>query len=151
MPTHWRVWCVLLLVSRAAGAEGERDKKVTLYTNDDLERVSPRRGETGGSMPPVAAAPAPAPDRKPEGQGEEYWRREAERLQDRLEPLRARLADLRARIEERRRQPGVKPYSDPRVEAWRRRLAALEERMRDMEDRFLTRARRAGALPGWLR
>jgi hypothetical protein len=32
-----------------------------------------------------------------------------------------------------------------------RRLRRYEERIRDLEDRFEERARREGALPGWLR
>jgi hypothetical protein len=131
----------------------ERKKDVPLYTDDDLRRVSPRRGETGGGMTPAAPPARAEAERadRPAARGEAYWRREVERLQDRMQPLRDRIEDLRQQIEERRRRPGVRPYSDPKVEAMQRRLAALEQRVREAEDRLHERARRDGALPSWLR
>lgn len=129
-----------------------RPRPVRVYTNDDLDRVSPQRGETGvlSVTPP---RPAPAASEKParSDHGEEYWRREAERVRDRVEVLRERARDLRLRIEERRRKPGVRPYSDPQVEALQERLAAALARVRELESSFEDRARREGALPGWLR
>jgi len=146
--------CLLAAVCAAgAGASARDDEKkpVPLYTNDDLRRVAPYRDETGVSSTPAAApavAPAPA---KSGARGEDYWRREADRLRDRLRPLRERAADLRFTLEERRRKPGVRPYSDPRIVAGERRLRALDERIREAESRLEDRARREGALPGWLR
>jgi hypothetical protein len=145
---------LLALVCLSPGQdEASRPGAVRVYTNEDLARVSPRRGETGvlsaapaPHTPTAAPAPGPAPAR-----GEAYWRREAERLEDRLEPLRDRARELRLRIEERRRQPGVRPYSDAQVEALQERLRALEERIRGLQSAFEERARRQGALPGWLR
>ncbi len=155
----WILAGTLLSCSATAGDDG-RKKDVPVYTDDDLRRVSPLRDQTGGGMAPETAAPdrsaapeaprATSPD-KARGKDEAYWRREWERLRDRLQPLRDRAEDLRTQIEERRRVPGVRPYSDPRVESLQRRLAALEARIRDAEDGLHERARRAGALPGWLR
>jgi hypothetical protein len=51
----------------------------------------------------------------------------------------------------RQAEPGVRPYTDPKVRALQRKLAAVEARIRDAEDRLEERARRARALPGWLR
>lgn len=85
------------------------------------------------------------------GQGEAYWRREAERLRDRLQPWRERVEDMRAQIEERRRRPGVRPYSDPAIELLQRRIIGMEQRIREAEDRFHERARRDRAMPSWLR
>jgi hypothetical protein len=128
-----------------------RPRPVRVYTNDDLQRVAPLRGETG-VLSTSSPAPAAAPDKPPERQkGEAYWRREAERLRDRVQPLRERAADLRLRIEERRRKPGVRPYTDPQVEALQQRLLGVEARVRELESSFEDRARREGALPGWLR
>ena len=138
----------------AIAAEGDDGRApVRAYTNEDLDRVSPRRGETGGESQP-AAAPAeraagstePAADR-----GESYWRGEAARVRQRVDPWRDAAADLRTEISARQSEPGVRPYTDPKVRAWQRRLAALEARIRDAEDRLEERARRARALPGWLR
>jgi DNA repair exonuclease SbcCD ATPase subunit len=141
-------------------APPEKKKDVPAYTDEDLRRVSPLRDQTGGGM--AADSPAgersadaqaerPAAAEKARGKDEAHWRREWERLRERLQPLRDRADDLRAQIEERRRVPGVRPYSDPRVESLQRRLAALEARIREAEDLLHERARRAGALPGWLR
>jgi hypothetical protein len=134
-------------------AAGDPRAPARVYTNEDLARVSGRRAETGVESRPAAAAPAasatstePAP-----GGGEPYWRGETERLRRRLDPWRDAAADLRADIAARQAAPGVRPYTDPQVRAWQRRLEALEARIRDAEDRFEERARRARALPGWLR
>lgn len=147
-----RVPClaVLLLAPSAAGEEPR--PRVPTYTNADLERVSPSRGDTGVLSQPSAAPAAPAPrEKEPSAGGEAYWRREAERLRDRLEPLEEKARDLRLRIEERRRKPGVHPLSDAQLRAWQARLDGLDERIRGLQSRFEERARRAGALPGWLR
>src|SRR5688572_14163197 len=131
--------CLLAALCAAGAGASARDdekKRVPLYTNDDLRRVAPYRDETGVSSTP-AAAPAVAPvPAKSGARGEDYWRREADRLRDRLRPLRERAADLRFTLEERRRQPGVRPYSDPRIVAGERRLRALDERIREAESRL---------------
>jgi hypothetical protein len=139
--------------ARPSAARDDAKKAVPLYTNDDLDRVSPLRAQTGGStaVPEPPATVKPEPRRQAGAHPEAYWRRESERLQDRLQPLRDRIEDLRVRIEERRRSPRVRPYSDPRIESWQRRVAGLEQRIREAEDRLHERARRAGALPSWLR
>ena len=158
MPTT-KTWILAALAVCARGADDARaiaadgkKKDVPLYTDEDLRRVSPLRDETGGSTTP-ATTPAPAGprDEKTRGRGEAYWRREQERLQDKLQPLRERIEDLRGQVEERRRARGVLPYSDPRVRALERKIAALEQRIHDAEDQLHERARREGALPGWLR
>jgi hypothetical protein len=135
----------------SAPSPAPEKKRVPLYTDEDLQRVSPRRDETGGGMTPAVPPPADRPAGERSGRGEAYWRGEAQRLEVKLQPLRDRIADLREKLEERRRTPGVRPYSDPALAALQQRLAALEQRVRDAEDRLHERARRAGALPGWLR
>ena len=45
----------------------------------------------------------------------------------------------------------MRPYSDPQVEALQERILALEARIRELESSLEDRARREGALPGWLR
>jgi hypothetical protein len=152
--------CVLVVVclrpdagSAVAAADGEEKKKsVPLYTNEDLQRISPYRDETGVNSQPAAppASLAGTPDTRTRGEG--YWRQEADRLRERLRPLQERAAELRLRIEERRRQPPRRgTVGDPQREALERRLHDLEERIRDTESRFEDRARRERAMPGWLR
>jgi hypothetical protein len=142
-----------LLLAAAGVAACERPAPARVYTDEDLARVKSRRGETGveskpGTPPPADPSPAPA---ETGGRGESYWRAEAARVRQRVEPWREDAADLRVDISTRQAEPGVRPYTDPRVRALQRRLAMLEARIRDAEDRLEERARRAGALPGWLR
>ena len=154
-----------LLALACAGAVGpsalgvdDEKKRIPLYTNEDLERVAPYRDQTGVNSKPAAAAavepPAVRSRARSEVRGEEYWRREAERVRDRLRPLQERAAELRLRIEERRRRPprrreNVTP--DAQIAVLERRLRRLEDRIRETESRFEDRARRERALPGWLR
>ena len=139
------------LLSATAGI-AERRAPARVYTDEDLARVSSRRGETGVGSEPAS----PLPEKPEKGlaaseRGESYWRAEAARVRQRVEPWREDAADLRLDIAARQAEPGVRPYTDPKVRAMQRRLAALEARIRDAEDRLEERARRAGALPGWLR
>ena len=74
----------------------------------------------------------------------------------RLQRMRERIDEMRARLAEREtpsRSPSRRPHAsnEAQLDAWRRQIAALEARMRDEEARFEDRARREGALPGWLR
>lgn len=133
-----------------------------VYTNQDLERVHPFRDELGGS-----SVPAVAPVEEPEAsrsaretvarRGEEYWRREAEKVRNRLRTLRDQAEALRDRIarqevEQRRATRGGRrsPTADQGA-TLRARLAGIERRMRETEEDLTDRARREGALPGWLR
>jgi len=143
-----RSLAAFLTLAGAAGAESP----ARVYTNDDLDRVSAHRGETGVlSRPGAAADPSPPPREGGSGQGEEHWRRESDRFRGRLQPLRDQADDLRQQVDERSRTPGVKPVTDPKLRALQRRLAAVEARIRDGELQLEERARRARALPGWLR
>jgi hypothetical protein len=150
-----------LLVSATAAAAPEKPlKPARLYTNDDLDRVHALRGETGVlSLPAAGAAAAERASRHPEpapGHGEAYWRREAGRVRERLRALEERAASLRAQIAERtsasesfgrRRTPSGSSASA----SLRASLAAVERRARLTQDDLEERARRDGALPGWLR
>jgi len=144
-----------------AGAPAETKPPVRVYTNDDLDRVHPYRHQTGVASEP-AFAPAPPgrsrsrPDRAPRASGEEYWRKEAARVRERVAKLSAEADELRATLAEnearRREEPTGRgrsaASSDLRVKA---RIAGLERRIRLLEDELQDRARRQGALPGWLR
>jgi hypothetical protein len=125
-----------------------------VYTNDDLDRVAPYRDQTG-----VASKPAVAPGEIVRERGtpqdaareERYWRQQADRTAEQVRRLREQATALAERVEEMRRKPGVHPYSDPRIVSLHPRRQARAARARDAELRLLERARRAGALPGWLR
>lgn len=139
---------------------------VPRYTNDDLRRVSPLRDQTGVSSEPAedAADSAPPPKRRRAGagsprggaargrdRGEDYWRREAERVDDRVRPMERQIEALQRKIETRRRLPEVRPYTDPQILDWRRQIDELRTEIRILRDRLDDRARREGAPPGWLR
>ena len=160
------VACLLATLTMAWPCASEEKKPVPLYTNEDLERVAPFRGETGVTSVPAFPTTGSGsdsggratggrrgrPTKEPGGsaRGEEHWRAAAERLREKLRPLRERADELRLQIEERRRQPGVR-YADPKVVAFQRKLEILERRIRETESSFEDRARRLGVLPGWLR
>ena len=163
LPLGFGLSAVLFSSARGTPDEGGGRAKppVRLYTNEDLDRVRPFRDETGVlSVPAVAAGERDASPPAREGRkarGEAYWRREAEKVRDRVQAMEAQAAELRAQIAERaeeasrqargRRSSGGGGSSA----AQRAKLASLERRMRQIEENLAERARREGALPGWLR
>lgn len=167
------VVCLVLasagVVPAAALDEAEK-KPVRTYTNEDLERVAPFRGETGALSQPAVPPPTDAPKRgaretsrgATQARDEAYWRGEADRLQERLRPLRQKAAELRHRIEEARRkakerqlstrpQPRSQGASGPSIPDLEQRLAAVEDEIQERQTTLEERARRAAALPGWIR
>ncbi len=158
----------LACLAAAAGAdEAARPSTrppVRVYTNADLERIHPFAAETGASsVPAVPAGEAETNtvERKPTArdQGEAFWRREAAAVRERLRALEERAAGLRTRIAERERARDATVYGGRRrsgsgstsVASLQASLAAVERRIRKTEDDLEERARRDGALPGWLR
>jgi hypothetical protein len=140
------LWLAGTMVSAAAAQGGERPR---VYTNEDLDRLSPRRWESGAeSRPAVAAAKAEdREDRRGAGDGrEQHWRAEAARVREKLLPLRQELDDRKHELEARQRTAGVK-IDDARARALEKRIALLQSRIREVEDRLEESARRAGALP----
>lgn len=71
-------------------------------------------------------------------------------LAQQAEALRARLAE-RAEVERSHTRRGGSATSSASEAALRTRLAALEQRRRQLDEDLADRARRDGALPGWLR
>jgi hypothetical protein len=157
----FRVTAACVLASCALVRAADEGKGAArAYTNDDLERyahlrtaepadveeAAPPRGRARRAPREGTAAATGASER-----GEAYWRREAERTGEAVRRLREQAADLAEKVSDLRRQPGVLPYSDPRVVRLEARRLALEERAREADLRLEERARRAGALPGWLR
>jgi hypothetical protein len=169
-----RVVCTLALATSAAtvtatDSETHRQPPARVYTNADLARVAPYRDQTG-----VASVPASSPREEPSEpparvrgragtrraaaardtyrdeaaarqREETYWRREAARHQQRQRQLTERLDALRRQAGRGRRGSGVSRAQ--REE----QLRLLEEQRRQEDEEFEERARRAGALPGWLR
>jgi hypothetical protein len=158
------VWGLVFLALPLCVAAEEEKRPVRVYTNEDLDRVAPFRDQTGVNSV-TAAAPETASDPRAKrakakddgnstevsGRGQDYWRREADKVRVRVRALQQRAAGLRQRIEQRRRKPKVFPYSDPQIRTWSQRVDEIEAEVREMEAALEQRARRAGALPGWLR
>jgi len=144
----------LAAVVPSARSDAQGPPEVPTYTNDDLERVSPYRGETGVLSRPADRGSA-GPSAEPKEKGEAYWRREAERLRERLRPLKRRAEELRRRIEEARSEPSGKRSragaAKAQGESLARRLEGIEAEIRERENELYERARRERALPGWLR
>jgi len=132
-----------------------------VYTNADLERVHPQSAETGVASVPAASALDGRPERAAEprrqSRGETHWRAEAARVRERLRALEERAAELRAKIAERASRPvvygrrGTASGGSTSVTSLEASLAAVELRARRVQEDFEERARREGALPGWLR
>lgn len=154
----------------AQAASGEEDPArpkrapVRVYTNADLDRVHPLREETGiDSVPAVSPGDEPAPTSRDErkGRGEPYWRSEAVRARERIRRMETQAEELRAAIAEQaseaahllsgRRRSAASLSGNGSTTRLQARLASLERRMREIEEDLADRARRDGALPGWLR
>ena len=154
---------VLWLLPALSAAEDKppaRRPPARVYTNEDLDRVHPFAAETGGSSVPAVAADEASPARPAEsrrkGKGEEHWRAEAARVRERLRALEERAAELRSQIAERGSQSEVfgrrrSSAGKTSVAALQASLAAVERRARLTQEDLEERARRDGALPGWLR
>ncbi|HUG55313.1 MAG TPA: hypothetical protein VMR21_17025, partial [Vicinamibacteria bacterium] len=118
---------LLLLASCAAAAGAEEKRRVPTYTNADLERVSPRRGDTGVTSEVISPSPAPPGEADAGGaesarraRSEAYWRRQADRQRERQRLATQRIEDLRGRIAEREARPRRRSADDPQLEGWRR-------------------------------
>jgi len=153
-----RVALVSALALAGLPARGEDRKPARVYTNDDLERVAPRRGETGVLSRPVTPPAGEASRTEARSRGEDYWRREAARVRARVRTLQDQAARVREQIERdaarsstgrSRRSRGREAWASEDARA--RRLREIQARAREMESDLEERARRDGAPPGWLR
>ena len=154
--------CAQTAVVADEAARPKARPPVRAYTNADLERVHPFAAQTGASSVPAAPADQDSmAERDPvsRGQGEAYWRREAAAVRERLRALEERAEGLRTRIAERERARDDTVYGNRKrsspgsasVASLRASLAAVERRIGKTQDDLEERARRDGALPGWLR
>jgi hypothetical protein len=153
--------CALALAGHPA--VGEEKKPVRVYTNADLERLRPLRGETGVLSRP-GTAPEPRERRRETADGERqsrseaYWRKEAARVRARVRALRDQADGVREQIERRAvaslagkggRARGRAAWTAEDARA--RRLEDLLAQIRELESDLDDRARREGIPPGWLR
>ena len=147
--------CVLAgLVPLPAGAGEESKKAVRVYTNEDLDRVSPHRAETGVLNEPAAPTAIAADERTDEA----YWWREAARVRERVAALRERADDIRREMREAEESFRSEPWTSrgkhraaPRTAPREAQLAAIEKKIAALEADLADRARAARVLPGWIR
>lgn len=154
--------CRLVLVAASVGApvalaeEPDRKRGVPTYSNQDLDRVHAQREQLGFASVPAVSDPAGRLSTRPPARrqdGEDFWRRAAEAHRGRVAALERALAELQDKAAAARPpapETGRKPTAATQP-SYLRRIAALQARIHDEEMRFLDRARREGALPGWLR
>lgn len=168
-------------VVKAAGASREKKegKGGVAITNENLVKdttkghvstsqvrnptPSPARSTPGAPAPAVGTAAAPAPTALPLATTEQeaVWRDRAHRARQRVEELKAQIATLETDAKQlendfyrwddgQYRDRVIKPAWDKKreeLETAKRQLAAAEAELADLPEQ----ARKAGALPGWLR
>jgi hypothetical protein len=148
--------------SLAAGTPGSK----RVFTNADLERMAACRYQTGVLSAVSDAVPeSPGRTRPPRGpksespasaselrdQAEAEWRAQWRSVDQKARKLRLEARELR-------QEAALSPRDPKKRAAGRRspslliaRAQSLEEQAREIEDEFAERARREGALPGWIR
>lgn len=115
-------------------------------TGDVPTRVPSKRATKAGSAEP--AAPDRAVDRGPE---ERDWRARWLSVDQRVRRLRQDAEELRAEAAAAPADPKKRPTGRRSPALLLRRADALEREARELQERFDDEARRARALPGWLR
>lgn len=133
---------------REALAEGTRTRTRT-YGMDDLERYARARDSSEPRSRISAAVPADR-DLKEE---RAFWQREKERYEREVSRIDAGIRRLEWRLRDKRakKRPGERLSPDPSVDLLEESIESLRDERRVLEERFRERARKAGALPGWLR
>lgn len=127
-------------------------KPVPTFSDDDLERY--RRARAPETPAAVSAAP-PRPAATPRDLTREkvYWRKESEQHQREVARIEAHLRRLEWRLNEKRSRRRNRDWltEDPAIGLLEDSIRSLTEERQRLEERFRERARKEGALPGWLR
>ena len=145
--------------SRPVAVRGER----RVFTNADLERIAACRPPTE-TPPESATAEGAKPSRAPArgsrsasaesvspDAAEADWRARWRSVDQKARALRREARDLQLEADEAPRDPKKKPTGRKSKPFLISRARDLETEARELEDEFQARARREGALPGWLR
>jgi hypothetical protein len=134
-----------------------------VFTNADLERMAACRYQTGAQSqvgtrtPEETARPARRSREGSPGGGsdeaalEADWRARWRSVDQKARKLRQEARDLRQEAAEAPRDPKKQPTGRRSPSLLISRARSLEAEARELEDEFQERARRQGALPGWLR
>jgi len=133
-----------------------------VFTNADLERMAACRYQTGAQSegqtrtPEKAARPtrgskASSASGQPASALEADWRSRSRSLDEKVRKLREEARELRQEASEAPRDPKKQPKGRRSPLFLISRATSLENEARRLEEEFQERARREGALPGWLR
>ncbi len=123
------------------------------FDDDDLERYRRARApETSLPAPPTAPPPPPAAPRDLTRE-KVHWRKESERHEREVARIAANLRRLEWRLNEKRSRRRSRDWltEDPAIGLLEDSILSLTEERRRLEERFRERARKEGALPGWIR
>lgn len=135
-----------------------------VFTNADLDRLAACRHQAGAEAEKASTA-EPAglttgrrgrPLVTPAGTtgrdtAEADWRAQWRSIDQKARHLRREARALRQEAEQAPRDPKKKPTGRRAPSILVSRAESLEAEARELEDEFQSRARREGALPGWLR
>lgn len=132
-----------------ARRSGVASKPGRAFDDRDLERY---RTEEAADVPAPDPAPRPAPPRELPRERARF-RKELEQHQREVAKLDANLRRLEWRLNEKRARRPTREWlaEDPAIAMIEDSIRALREERDRIERRFRERARKEGALPGWLR
>jgi len=128
-------------------------RPVRSFGEEDLERY--RRGREPQDVAVVSPAPPPAPLAPPRDLTRErvHWRKESQQHQRELAKIEASVRRLQWRLDEKRARRRSRDWltEDPSIGLLEDSIRALTEERKQLDERFRERARKDGALPGWIR
>jgi hypothetical protein len=128
-------------------------KPARAFDDDDLQRY--RRAGTSDSGPATPPPSPPAPAAAPRDLTREkvHWRKETQQHQRELAKIEASVRRLEWRLNEKRSKRRSREWhvEDPSIGLLEDSIRALVEERQRIEERFRERARKEGALPGWIR
>ncbi len=128
-------------------------KPVRSFGEDDLERYRRDRGTDSVPLPPPAAPRPPPAAPRDLTRERVHWRKETEQHEREVAKLEANLKRLEWRLNEKRSKRRSREWltEDPSIGLLEDSVRALSEERRQLEERFRERARKDGAMPGWIR
>ena len=126
-------------------------KPVRSFGDDDLERYRRRRAPE--SPPAAVSTPRSLDPQRDLTRERVYWRKEAHQHEREVARIEASLRRLEWRLNEKRSRRRSREWltEDPTIGLLEDSIGALTEERRRLEERFRERARKEGALPGWIR
>jgi len=126
-------------------------KPARSFSDDDLERY--RRGRAPDTLPAAVSTPRPLDPPRDLTREKVHWRKEAQQHEREVAKIEANLRRLEWRLNEKRSRRRSRDWlpEDPSIGLLEDSIRALTEERQRLEERFRERARKDGALPGWIR